>query len=173
MMEINLLAPHHRRRPVAQIALLILLLALAVALFAASFLQFYQTSLIRTTRLLTESQVSTETVRREAAAPDPKDRRLLEAYADLTAGRPDFPVLLESISRALPAQGKLSLIAFEAPGTLEVSGTLPNLQAVAGYMNLLQQSGKFTAVTNPVAMNAGATVQFTLVLELGAQGVSE
>jgi len=169
--EINLLAPRHRRPPVKQIGLLVLLLAISVGLLGASWATFSRGRLAASTRLLTEAQVQQERIRRRQAAPDPVDQNLLTRYAELTAGRLDAPELLETIATALPASGRLVHIGFQSSGSITVSGYLPSLQSVAGYMRRLEESGMFAWVANPAVTNASEEVQFSLELQM-AVGVS-
>lgn len=171
-MEINLLAPRHRRPPVKQIGVLVLLLAVSAVMLGTSWATISRGRLAASTRLLTDSQVQQERIRRQQAVPDPVDQNLLSRYAELTANRPDFPKLLETIATTLPASGSLVHIGFEAPGTLTVSGYLPSLQSVAGYMRLLEETGMFSSVANPVAINGSKQVQFSLELQVAGAGVS-
>lgn len=172
-MEVNLLAPRHRRPPVKQMGLLILLLVVSLVLLGLSWAAFSRGRAAAAARLVTESQVQQERSRREQAAPDPADQALLSRYAELVANRPDFPELLETIATALPASGRLVEIGFTAPGTLTVSGYLPSLQSVAGYMRLLEETGMFASVANPAAVNTADEVHFSLELQAaGRTGVS-
>lgn len=170
-MEINLLAPRHRRPPVKQVGLLVLLLAGAVVMLITSWATIARGRNMAFTRQLMEAQVQRERALRAQAAPDSTDQQLLTQYAALAATRPDFPKLLEVAATTLPAAGRLDHIRFAAPGTLTVSGYLPSLQSVAGYMQLLEETGLFASVTNPVAANTGQEVQFSLELQLAGAGV--
>lgn len=170
LVEINLLAPRHRRPPVKQVGLLVLLLAGAVVMLITSWATIARGRNMAFTRQLMEAQVQRERALRAQAAPDSTDQQLLTQYAALAATRPDFPKLLEVAATTLPAAGRLDHIRFAAPGTLTVSGYLPSLQSVAGYMQLLEETGLFASVTNPVAANTGQEVQFSLELQLAGAG---
>jgi Tfp pilus assembly protein PilN len=171
-MEINLLRPHRRRSAGIRnlSATLLLVCVSAAAGFGTMVLWRGTAELQSAQRDAIRSEVSLLAQRKRDATADP-DRQLAKTYGELRDASPDPGAILRTISQALPPAGTLTTIAYGSTnaGELTLEGSLPTLQAVAAYMQVLGESGLFQSVSNPAATGqvvpaAGQSVQFSLRL---------